>query len=103
MGADGARAIAESLRVNTTLRELYLWYNSVGADGARALRVNSTLQKLVLGSNDVGAAGARAIADALGVNSTLQKLDLSYNRDVSADGKKALRKSWNNRKGILKI
>jgi len=78
----------------------------VGADGARAiadaLRVNSTLQALGLSDNGVGADGARAIAGALRENSTLQKLYLSWN-NVGDDAKKVLRESWGNRGGSLDL
>ena len=113
LGADGAWAIAEALRVNSTLHTLYLNDNSVGADGAReiaaALRVNSTLQSLNLGvqglhslKNRMGADGVRAIAEALRVNSTLQSLDLGVN-DVGADGARAITESWGNRGVGLRV
>ena len=76
MGDDGARAIADALRVNSTLRDLRLGGNGVIDDGARA------------------------IADALRVNSTLQTLGLESN-DVGDDGARALRESWGNRGGDL--
>jgi hypothetical protein len=83
LGDDGAREIAATLRVNSTLQTLNLRNNSVGADGApeiaAALRVNSTLHTLDLGFNGVGDDGAREIAAALRVNSTLHTLDLEYN------------------------
>ena len=93
LGYDGARAIAEALHINTTLKTIDLSWNGIGDDGARtiaeALGKNSTLQMLLLWNNNVGADGARAIADALRVNSTLQKLDLWYN-NVGDDGAMAV-------------
>ena len=106
--ADGARAIADVLRVNSTLWELNLYYNHVGADGAReiaeALCVNSTLQELYLYGNDVRTNGNMAFASMLRVNSTLQKLSLWDNDiGVRGDEERALRESWGNRKGTLDI
>ena len=89
LGYDGARAIAEALHINTTLKTIDLYNNDVGDDGARAfakaLRVNSTLHALALDYNDVGADGAMAIAESLRVNTTLRELYLWYN-NVGDDG-----------------
>ena len=80
MRSDGAQAIAEALRVNSTLQKLYLYANGV--------RTNGTM----------------AIASMLRVNSTLQKLSLWDNCiDVGDDMKKALRQSWGTRVGTLDI
>jgi hypothetical protein len=73
IGIDG---VADVLRVNSTVTELFLSSkdNSIGTDGAcvlaDALRVNSTV-KLLLIMGAIGADGARAVADALRGNSTL--------------------------------
>ena len=58
--------------------------NAVGAEGAKAiadaLRVNGSLTSLDLMVNDIGAEGAKALADALRVNGSLTKLDVKYNK-----------------------
>ena len=81
--ADGAKALAEILKTNTTLREINLWGNNIGNEGviklAGALRENKTLTKLNLGWNNIDDAGAKALAEALRENNTLQKLNLSGN------------------------
>jgi Ran GTPase-activating protein (RanGAP) involved in mRNA processing and transport len=73
VGEGGGRAIAEALRVNTTLTELNLGSNDLG-DGAgraiaEALRVNTMLTSLELGGNRLGKdEGLRAIVETLRVN-----------------------------------
>ncbi|KJE95511.1 hypothetical protein CAOG_05960 [Capsaspora owczarzaki ATCC 30864] len=83
IGDAGAQAMAEALKVNTTLTELYLWYGQVGDAGAQAFaeafKVNTTLTKLNLFKNQIGWAGAQAIFEALQVNTTLSSLDLEEN------------------------
>ena len=57
MGEGGGRAIAEALRVNTTVTSLNLCGNDIGERGvqaiAEALRVNSTVTSLNLERNDL--------------------------------------------------
>lgn len=83
IGAIGARRVAESLRVNTTLQNLELTGNGVMAGECailgQALCVNSTLLKLNLSDNKIDANACRMLAKGLSVNSTLQTLRLSYN------------------------
>jgi len=61
IGDDGAKVIADALKVNHTLETLNLWYNNIGDDGAKK------------------------IADALIFNRNLKELNLSGNK-MSADG-----------------
>ena len=60
-----------------------LKFNFVGAEGAEAiadtLRVNGSLTSLRLDSNKIGPEGAKAIGDALSVNASLTKLDVRFN------------------------
>ena len=80
---DGAKAIAESLKVNTVLTRLILGGNSIGDDGAKAiaeaLKDNTVLTKLSLQGDSIGVDGAKAIAEALKVNTVLTTLHLSFN------------------------
>ena len=82
-------ALAESLRVNNTLK--YLHFCAVGIDGvgaaaiADALRMNNTLVSLDLGCNSIGDVGAAAFGNMLRVNSTLTHLSLGKNQ-ISAAG-----------------
>ena len=75
---EGVIAIAEALKINSTLQTIYLDYNEIGVEGAiaiaEALKINSTLQEINLDDNEIGDEGAIAIAEALKINSTLQKL-----------------------------
>merc|ERR1712137_952357 len=69
IGADGARALAGALELNTSVTTLDLWDNNIGADGARALagalERNTSVTTLHLLMNDIGADGARALAGVL--------------------------------------
>jgi Ran GTPase-activating protein (RanGAP) involved in mRNA processing and transport len=69
---EGALAIAEALKLNSSLTTLDLGYNEIGIEGAFAiaegLKVNSSLSTLHLHGNDVGKEGASAIAEALKVH-----------------------------------
>ena len=77
------KALAEALKINTTLRELNLSKNFISDEGgkalAEALKINTTLTKLNLSKNSIGNQGASAIAEALKTNTTLTTLDFSWN------------------------
>ncbi|XP_011270287.1 hypothetical protein CAOG_08676, partial [Capsaspora owczarzaki ATCC 30864] len=83
IGDSEALAIAEALKANETMTELYLVQNNIGNAGARAmaeaLKVNTTITTLFMGGNRIGQAGAQAIAEALQVNTTLTALGLGAN------------------------
>ncbi|OHE72562.1 MAG: hypothetical protein A2007_06040 [Verrucomicrobia bacterium GWC2_42_7] len=80
----GARALADALKINTSLTELNLTANGIGGVGARALadalKTNTSLTKLNLTGNKIGDVGAGALADVLRTNSTLIELNLSDNK-----------------------
>jgi hypothetical protein len=77
---EGAKALAEALQVNTTLRTLDLSWNKIGVAGAKALAIalkfNTTVTELYLDNNDIGVDGVKALADALQSNKTLSSLEL---------------------------
>jgi pantoate kinase len=79
---DRAVVVSVGLQLNPTLLSLTftLSWNGAGDSGvaaiAEALKVNSTLQLLNLDCNKIGDSGAVAIVEALKVNSTLQALGL---------------------------
>ena len=87
--------MAQALRVNQTLNDLDLNWNTIG-DGAialgEALRVNQTLTQLHLGGNQLGAQGVQAIAQALRVNRTLTHLYL-YHNEIGVEGAQAIAQS----------
>jgi hypothetical protein len=93
LGIDGAKALADALKVNSTITSINLSNNNVGVDGAKALaaalKVNSTITSINLSNNNVGVDGAKALADALKDNSTITSISLSYN-NVDVDGAKVL-------------
>ena len=86
-------ALADALRVNTTLRSLTLSLYIEHTDGikalADALRVNTTLTTLDFSDSCIGDYGAVVLADALQVNKTLTTLGLGR-IDIGADGATAL-------------
>merc|ERR1712096_569572 len=72
IGWQGAVALAEALKTNTTVQTIDLGSNRIGPEGAvalaEALKTNTTVQKIDLGSNSIGPEGAVALAEALKTN-----------------------------------
>jgi Ran GTPase-activating protein (RanGAP) involved in mRNA processing and transport len=68
IGNTGAQALAESLKINVTLENLYLEQNNIGAAGALALAAgllqNRGLRHLDLSRGSVGDEGRQALEDA---------------------------------------
>ncbi len=66
---DGARAIADALRVNSTLEVIELRYNGIGDDGVlaitEALQFNSFLLEINLYRNGIGDEKHRLVEKAL--------------------------------------
>ena len=85
--------LAEALKTNTTLTELYLPGNNRDAERvaalAAALQTNTTLTELDLSDNNLDAEGVAALAAALQTNTTLTKLNLSDD-NLDAEGVAAL-------------
>nr|XP_017500571.2 NLR family CARD domain-containing protein 3 isoform X3 [Manis javanica] len=90
IGNKGAKALARSLLVNTSLTALDLRSNSIGPQGAKALadalKRNRTLASLrpppcphSLQSNTIRDDGTRSVAEALAANRTLSALHLQKN------------------------
>ena len=69
---------------------------------AEALRLNSTLKSLYLGNNGLGEGGGRALAETLRLNSTLTSLDLGDN-DLREEVQSALAQVWGDRGGSLEL
>ncbi|KAF9989650.1 hypothetical protein BGZ75_005491 [Mortierella antarctica] len=115
IGEDGAKALAEALKTNSTLATLDLRGNSMRLNSllaflellktnitlttlnlrsssirdTLALRVNLSLTVLNLKYSNIGAIGAKALAETLTTNSTLTILDLR-NNSIRDDGAKAI-------------
>ena len=96
IGDDGAKDLAEALKVNTALTKLYLDGNKIGDNGAKdlaeALKVNTALTELHFISNKIGDDGAKDLAKALKVNTALTELVL-YGNKIGDDGAKDLAKA----------
>ena len=92
---DGAKNIADALKVNHSLKELFLRFNNICDDGAKqiagALEVNHSLKTLNMSFNNIDDDGAKLIADALKVNHSLKSLTLRNNK-IGDDGEKYLTK-----------
>ena len=82
VGDDGATAIAEGLKTNSTLQELFLGSNNVGDAGAAALfGSGAPLRKLYLNYNAI----TTMPATVRGLT-RLEELHLHHNKLVSVDG-----------------
>ncbi|KAF9103543.1 hypothetical protein BGX27_010540, partial [Mortierella sp. AM989] len=91
--ANDFRALANSLKTNTTFTTLDLRSNSIGNEEAlvlsEALYINTTLTTLNLRDNSIEKEGARALSEALKTNTTLATLDLG-NNSIEKEGARAL-------------
>ena len=80
MSDTGAFCIAEGLKLNTSLRTLWLSKCGISAEGAKfisgALTVNTSLQILGLAFNELGDTGVDSLANALKLNDSLKELYL---------------------------
>ena len=113
LGEGGGRALAETLRLNSTLKSLDLGDNGLGEGAGRALaetpRLNSTLTSLDLSENDLGEGAGRALAEALRVNTSLTSLKLMMmsfifnNNDLREEVQSALAQAWGDRGGSLEL
>ena len=94
LGELGAKVVAEAMATNSVTYELDLEANNIGAAGAEALgemlKINVTLRLLDLRkNNEIGAAGALALAAGLLQNRGLRRLSLSRG-SVGDEGRRAL-------------
>ena len=94
IGDDGAKALADALKVNSSVTDIDLTGNNIGADGTKALadalKVNASVIEIDLAVNNIGTDGAKALADALKVNFSVISIDLEWNYNIGADGKQAI-------------
>ena len=62
------------------LTKINLYYNNIGDEGAKAigeaLKVNTSLTEINLNGNKIGVEGGKAIGEALKVNTSLTEIDL---------------------------
>jgi len=98
IGDEGAKALAEALKVNKTVTNIVLEANLIGNEGtqalAEALKVNTTLTNINLRVNNIGEEGAQALAEALNINTTLTNIDLGIN-NIGMEGAQALAEALN--------
>ena len=102
--AHDATVVAESLKSNTSVTAVNLHSNKeIGDEGAKALaealKVNATVEKLHLEDCGIGDDGAAAIAEALRSNTSLTELNLRDN-GIGEQGKQLLRDAVVGREGF---
>ena len=102
--AHDATVVAEVLKSNTSVRGVYLDFNKeIGDEGAKALaealKVNATVEKLYLRSCGIGDDGAAAFAEALRSNTSLTVLGL-YGNGIGEQGEQLLREAVAGREGL---
>jgi len=80
----GISILADALKTNTTLEELYLQYNYISDDGVHSLieplSNNNTLKILALGHNGITDEAANDISEIIKTNKGLTELYLSENQ-----------------------
>jgi len=93
IGISGAEVLASYLMVRSqnTVKSLGLSFNFIGDDGAiaiaEAIKCNTSLCHLSLKNNNIGPIGLKAIADALECNSTLESISIFGNNFNDDNGK----------------
>ena len=102
--AHDATVVAEILKSNTSVTKVHLQNNEeIGDEGAKALaealKVNATVKDLLLMDCGIGDDGAAALAEALRSNTSLTRLWLQGN-GVSEQGKQLLRDAVAGREGF---
>ena len=92
-GPDEAAAVANALKTNTHLLELYASGHAMDAQTAGtfadALATNATLRSLCVGDDAFGDDGVRALAPGIAASASLRSIDLE-NKGVGDDGARAL-------------
>ena len=75
--------LVKMLQGNTALKELDLFWNGIGGEGAcelaKMLQANTALKELNLSENEIGDKGACELAKMLQANTALKELNLSSN------------------------
>ena len=106
IGDEGAIALADELKTNTSIKELELYVNDIGPAGAtaiaKALEENKSLTTLNLNRNKIGPTGATSLAKTLETNTSLTHLNLRCNNSGDT-GATALAKALEENKSIKKI
>jgi Ran GTPase-activating protein (RanGAP) involved in mRNA processing and transport len=81
--AEGASALADALKANTSLTKIDIAANRIGNEGvsalADALKLNTSVTNINLGWNEIGKEGALALVDGLKVNTSVAHIDIRSN------------------------
>ena len=82
--------ISQALKINATLKKLFLSFNNIGVNGAKSLAValchNHTLEHLVISNNKIMDDGAVAISDCFKIScGNNEQLTCIKSLDLSAD------------------
>eukprot|EP00960_Hanusia_phi_P071763 767625-Hanusia_phi.AAC.4 len=84
----GAKTLADALKKNKGLEEIYLCQNDIGPAGAKALGeaigAHGSLKEVYLGYNQILDEGAQSLAEAMTSCKTLKVIDVDYN-GISGD------------------
>ncbi|MGB4192307.1 MAG: hypothetical protein WBJ81_07205 [Rickettsiales bacterium] len=103
IGDEGAKAIAEALKVNRSINTLDLKRNNITdkavIDLLKALEINGSITSLDLHNNNISDRGAKAIAQALKVHKSITHLNLGSNK-ISDEGAKAIAETLKVNKSI---
>ena len=104
--SEGAKLIAQAMKLNKTLKKLNISHNTIFDDGAAAisdsLKSNTSLQELDIRGNKITSEGAKLIAEAIKVNKTLKKFDIFYNA-ISDDGAAAISDSLQSNNSLQEL
>ena len=84
IGDEGAGALSEALKTNTTLQSLELGGEQEGCDDQTIVDVANNQHHQA--GNIIGDDGTRALCEALKTNTTLQSLDLGCVQECEKDG-----------------
>ncbi|CAF0985180.1 unnamed protein product [Didymodactylos carnosus] len=86
---EGAKAIAEALKINSTLTSVDMGYSSTSEEGAKALeeglKMNLTLTSLAIGIHTISKEVVQAVEEALKINTTLRSLFIDTDSDMQSD------------------
>jgi len=85
MQGQGAKALANGIKANRSMRSLNLKWNCIGKDWnglsaiCEALKGNLTITQVDLRNNHIDSAGAEYVAEVVKGNTTITHFDLSWN------------------------
>ncbi|WP_342269486.1 leucine-rich repeat domain-containing protein [Rickettsia endosymbiont of Orchestes rusci] len=104
---EGAKALAEGLKINNSITQLSLSSNhQIEDEGAKALaellKKNNSITQLNLCFNRIGDEGAKALAEALKINNSISQLSLTSNK-IGYEGAKALAEGLKNNNSITQL